>query len=49
MIFVTREISPMLESLLNKKEDYDLVFGTSDDEYVTTGTKRFFLHIIEKK
>ena len=39
-VFVTRETAPMLERLLNKKNDDDLVFGTSDDEYVATGTEK---------
>ncbi len=39
-VFVTRETAPMLERLLNKKGDDDLVFGTNEDEYVATGTEK---------
>lgn len=38
--FVTRETAPMLKRLLNKKKDDDLVFGTSEDDYVATGTEK---------
>jgi len=38
--FVTRETAPMLKRLLNKKQDNELIFGTSEDEYVATGTEK---------
>ena len=38
--FVTRETAPMLKRLLNKKQDDELIFGTSEDEYVATGTEK---------
>ena len=40
IVFVTRETAPMLKRLLNKKNNDELVFGTSEDEYVSTGTEK---------
>ena len=40
IVFVTRETAPMLKRLLNKKQDNELVFGTTDDIYVATGTEK---------
>ena len=38
--FVTRETDPMLKRLLNKKQDNELVFGTSENNYVAAGTEK---------
>jgi len=38
--FVTRETASMLKRLLNKKQENELVFGTTDDVYVATGTEK---------
>ncbi len=40
IVFVTRETAPMLKRLLNKKQDDELIFGTSEDVYVATGTEK---------
>ena len=47
--FVTRETAPMLKRLLNKKQDDELIFGTSEDEYVATGTEKTFFAYYRKE
>ena len=39
-VFVTRETTPMLLRLLNKKNEDDLVFGTNENPYIATGTEK---------
>ena len=39
-VFVTRETTPMLLRLLNKKNEDDLVFGTNENPYIATATEK---------
>ena len=39
-VFVTKETAPILKRLLNKKQENELVFGTTEDVYVATGTEK---------